>query len=284
MPVHTIHDELTQYLHSIAKFHELSEEEERVLVEKAQSGDIISRDKLIKANLAFVVNVAQHYQNKGAEIMDLISVGNLSLILAINKYSINKNTRFRNYAFFYIKKNIIIELVENGKPIKVSFEFQQIAHKIKRAKQKLFTCNGVTPSIQQISQELDISNKTIIKIINELNCLPPFDIIAQDFESSDIFSYKDFLDVEIDDSLTLLIRDKLQRAFENIVNKLTQQESFILKSYLGLDGYKKQSFLKVAKDICKDQETVSKIYYAILHKVSSEFIEENLNLMQIIDI
>jgi len=284
LPFGVLLDELAQYLQSIAKFHELSEDEERVLIEKAQAGDILSRNKVLEANLAFVVKVAQHYQNKGADILDLISIGNLSLILAIGKYDIKKRTRFRNYAFFYIKKNIIIELSSNGKLLPVSADLQQIARKIKRARQRLYAQFGTEPSYLQISKELDLSQDTIIKVIEEIDSYAPLDISVQDFEKTSLFSYNDFIDVEIDDSLTLLIRERIQRAFESTINNLNPQESLILKSYHGLDGYPKKSFLKIAKDIDKDQETVSKLYFAILNKIRKEVIEVNLDLMRVIDV
>jgi len=280
MPDRILLDALEVYLRDIAIYTELSDDEERGLVKRAQSGDIDARNKLIETNLQFVVKVAQHYQNKSLTMLELISEGNTALIQAITKFDTQKEIRFRNYAFYYIKKNIVIALLQRGSPIKVSSEIKQIVHKINRARQALYTKNGVEPTTQQISKEIDISIGIIRKIIDELISLPPADNISTDNENIANQFFDGFLNGQRDNPLTQLMRDRLQSAFNDAIYNLDPLETTILKSYHGMDGYKKKSFVTIAKDTGKNRESIRQIYQQTLQKIAKSIVEENCKLIQ----
>jgi len=283
MKHHILLDALSQYVKDIARYSPLPAEIEKILIEKAQLGDLYARNKVIEANLKYVVSVAQTYKNKGAEIMDLISVGNLALIKAILRFDKKKKTLFQHYAYFYIKKNIVIELLASGSLIKVSPRIQNIARKIKKARELLYVRNGKEPTIKQISEEIGLSEDDIKKIIEELNALPSTDIIGQEYDETSFNAYDDLLNVEFDTSTSLFIRERLQKALEEAIDNLSQQETIILKSYHGLDDYPKKTFPKIASELGIDREYVRVKYRNILTKIAKKVLEENNTLRQIDD-
>lgn len=99
-------DEIDSYFEEIKKYRPLSSREEKVLAEKIQKGDQAALDKLVKANLKFVVNYAKQYRNSGVPFSDLISEGNLGLIKAAHKFDASKNVKFISYAVWWIRNSI----------------------------------------------------------------------------------------------------------------------------------------------------------------------------------
>lgn len=96
-------NELNIYFQEIKKYKQLTKEEELLLIKKAKRGDKDSLDKLINANLKFVVNIAKKYIRNDAPLIDIISEGNMGLLNAVNKFDETKNIKFITYAVWWIK-------------------------------------------------------------------------------------------------------------------------------------------------------------------------------------
>ena len=103
---------LSVYLREINKIPLLTRKEEVDLARKAAIGTKSAKEKLIKANLRFVVNVAKKYQNQGLTLSDLISEGNLGLITAVDKFDVEKGYHFISFAVWWIKQSILKSICE----------------------------------------------------------------------------------------------------------------------------------------------------------------------------
>ena len=101
-----IDNTLNIYLDEIGVKSLLSEDEERRLAARIHAGDERALNKLIEANLRFVVAIARQYQNKGLPIDDLISEGNIGLMKAARKYDGERGVRFVNYAVVFVRQQI----------------------------------------------------------------------------------------------------------------------------------------------------------------------------------
>ncbi|MBQ9239158.1 MAG: sigma-70 family RNA polymerase sigma factor, partial [Treponema sp.] len=103
---------LTLYLKDINRIPLLTREEEIELAQKAQAGDKFAKDKIVRANLRFVVTVAKKYQNHGLDLLDLVSEGNIGLMTAVDRFDVSKGYRFISYAVWWIRQAILKAICE----------------------------------------------------------------------------------------------------------------------------------------------------------------------------
>jgi len=123
---------LQNYLNEIAKNDPYSREEEYELAIKAKKGDQEAINKLVNANLKFVVKVASRYQNRGLSLSELISEGNVGLIKAIEKFEPEKHNKLISYAVWWIRQKILFALAEKTNVIRMPLGKANIANKINK--------------------------------------------------------------------------------------------------------------------------------------------------------
>src|SRR5574344_1886073 len=128
---------LAMYLNEINKIPLLSHEEETELALKAQQGDKAAKNKIVNANLRFVVNVAKKYQNHGLDLPDLISEGNIGLLTAIDRFDISKGYHFISYAVWWIRQSILKAIYEKSRMIRLPLNRANELVQIEKAKRMI---------------------------------------------------------------------------------------------------------------------------------------------------
>ena len=103
---------VNRYFKDVEKYSILSNDDEKILLERIKLGDDKAAEELIKHNLRFVVSIAKNYQNRGIPISDLINEGNLGLIKAAKNYKIDKGVKFISYAVWWIRQSILQNIYE----------------------------------------------------------------------------------------------------------------------------------------------------------------------------
>ena len=163
----TNRDELSikKYFNEIDKYTPLTNSEEAACAQGVRSGDLKSFEKLITANLRFVVTIAKQYQNSSIPLPDLINSGNEGLVLAAKKFDETKGFRFISYAVWWIRQSIIKNIQDNSNPIRlVSNKFQLLA-KYKKIENLYLQKFGELPSLKFVSNELEIDDESAEEII-----------------------------------------------------------------------------------------------------------------------
>jgi len=226
---------LQNYLNEISKFKTLSREEERELAIRAKNGDVEAMNRLIQANLKFVVKIAARYQNRGLSLSELISEGNIGLIKAIEKFDPDKDVKLISYAIWWIKQRITLAVSEKSSLIRVPMGKTSAAHRVKATQDRYFTETGEMASTDELSEKLNIAEKTIDQLQNQLPETSSFDDIITTLDSQD-FTTKDLIeDKETVDPQKLYYKERMQERIQRAINKLDQREADVIRSYFGLN-------------------------------------------------
>lgn len=139
----------------------LTHEETIELIIKSQNGDKEAKDKLVKHNLGLIKSVLRGFINRGYEMDDLFQIGSIGLLKAIDKFDTSYDVKFSTYAVPMIAGEIKRFLRDDGL-IKVSRSLKQTANRIKHTQDRLSKVLGREPTIQEISDELDIDREEIV--------------------------------------------------------------------------------------------------------------------------
>lgn len=261
---------LQSYLNEISKIPTLSREEEKELAIKAKNGDEAAKNKLVSANLKFVVKIASHYQNRGLSLSELISEGNMGLIKAIEKYDSEKDIKLISYAVWWIKQKILFALAEKTSLIRVPLGRSNAISKIKNIRDRYTAETGDEISMMQLSNKSDISEKLINNMhLQSIDTLS-LDDVGKSNQNEDV-SILDFVeDPNSPDPKDVYYQEKMQSKINQSLKSLDSRDAHIIKSYFGLEGYKEKNFAEIAQEIGISRERVRQIQKQALKKIYSE--------------
>lgn len=238
---------ISMYLKEINKIPLLSFEEETELAVKAAKGDVAAKNKIVNANLRFVVNVAKKYQKKGLELEDLISEGNIGLLTAIEKFDVSKGYHFISYAVWWIRQSILKAICEKSRSIRLPLNRANELVQIEHARKTI---------TDQMSEEEELA---------EIACMLNMDVahvrdlveISRDMASLDAeISGKDnsstTLGAMIEDNAhaqpeEAVIEEEMKKDVDNVLSSLKPVEKQVIQMRYGI-GYEKPMSLKEVGD------------------------------------
>jgi RNA polymerase primary sigma factor len=229
---------LDKYLNEIGKVKMISAEEEVDLAKRIHDGDLIARDRLINANLRFVVSVSKQYQNKGMSLPDMINEGNLGLIKASERFDETKGFKFISYAVWWIRQSILQAMAEQARIVRLPLNRYSQINKIRRTINELEQKFEREPTIFEITQASELNPDDVTKAIQNSGRYISFDAPLNQGEDSNMY------DVLLSDNNSSpendLLIDSLRKETERAINTLTQREANIIRLYFGLNS--KHSF------------------------------------------
>ena len=152
---------LDKYLSDISKEQLITPEEEVELAQKIKAGDDKALERLVNANLRFVVSVAKQYQNQGLSLPDLINEGNVGLIKAAKKFDETRGFKFISYAVWWIRQSILQALAEQSRIVRLPLNQVGTINKIKKEYSRLEQNLQRVPSASEIAESLDIPDNKI---------------------------------------------------------------------------------------------------------------------------
>jgi len=152
---------LDKYLQEIGKVELITADEEVDLAQRIRAGDRAALEKLIKANLRFVVSVSKQYQNQGLSLPDLINEGNLGLMKAAKRYDETRGFKFISYAVWWIRQSILQALAEQSRIVRLPLNKIGSINKINKAYAHLEQENERPPSPEELAEVLDMSEEDI---------------------------------------------------------------------------------------------------------------------------
>jgi RNA polymerase primary sigma factor len=152
---------LETYLREINVTPLLTAGEEKDLARRIGAGDTEARDRMVRANLRLVVNIARGYTGKGLALQDLIEEGNLGLLRAVEGFDPDMNTRFSTYAGYWIKQSIKRGLINTAKDVRLPAYMVELLAKWRRATNTLADEFGRPPTEEEVAALLGLSKKKL---------------------------------------------------------------------------------------------------------------------------
>ncbi|MGB0881385.1 MAG: sigma-70 family RNA polymerase sigma factor [Vicingaceae bacterium] len=152
---------LDKYLQEIGREDLITAEDEVELAQKIKQGDTRALDKLVKANLRFVVSVSKQYQNQGLTLPDLINEGNLGLIKAAQRFDETRGFKFISYAVWWIRQSILQAIAEQARIVRLPLNQVGSLNRINKMFSKLEQEFERTPSPEEIAECLDIEKDKV---------------------------------------------------------------------------------------------------------------------------
>lgn len=223
---------LDKYLHEISRYNLVTAEEEAILAQSIRKGDIDALDKLITANLRFVVSVAKQYQNQGLSLIDLINEGNIGLIKAARRFDETKGFKFISYAVWWIRQSILQALAEHSRIVRLPLNKITTANKVNRTFFELLQKYQREPSVKEISDELKIAPKDVLRVISNSDRNISMDAPINDDETMSLYS---IIRSSSDSPERELMKQSLTIELKRILATLPNREAEIIKQYYGLE-------------------------------------------------
>src|SRR3982075_1046588 len=174
-PSTAVQTPLETYLREINETALLSAQDEQELATAIGLGDTRARDRMVRANLRLVVNIARGHTGKGLGLQDLIEEGNLGLLRAVEGFDAEMGTRFSTYASYWIKQSIKRALVNTAKTIRIPAYMVELLAKWRRASAQLQEQLGRTPTQEEVAKSLNLPKKKLAiikKAIRVYNAAP----------------------------------------------------------------------------------------------------------------
>ncbi|MCR4899928.1 MAG: RNA polymerase sigma factor RpoD/SigA [Treponema sp.] len=252
-------DVLTMYLKEINKVPLLTREEEIALSEKAKKGDKAARDKMITANLRFVVRVAKKYQNHGLDLTDLISEGNIGLINAIEKFEPSRGYHFISYAVWWINQAILKAVSEKSRAIRLPLNRANELVRIEYASNLINGTLSESEEVEQISQMLNMSESKVRDLLAINNGIVSLDakVSASENDNSVVGDY--FEDETYSRPEEVTVESALKTDMDKLLNTLKPNEAKVIRLRYGLNGYKPMSLQEIGKECNLTKERVRQI-------------------------
>ena len=223
---------LEKYLQEISKEELISVDEEIELAQRIRQGDHKALDRLVKANLRFVVSVAKQYQNQGLSLPDLINEGNLGLLRAAEKYDETRGFKFISYAVWWIRQSILQALAEQSRLVRLPLNQVGAVNKISRAANKFEQAYERKPSAEELSVNVDLPAD---KIDEALAANTRHVSVDAPFSESDDGSLLDLLpNDDIPETDSILVDESLKTEVSQALKMLSERERNIVKAFFGI--------------------------------------------------
>jgi RNA polymerase primary sigma factor len=224
---------LDKYLQEIGKVDLLTPDEEIELAVKIKKGDQRALEKLVKANLRFVVSVAKQYQNQGLSLGDLINEGNLGLIKAAKRFDETRGFKFISYAVWWIRQSILQALAEQSRIVRLPLNRVGALNKIGKAYSNLEQEFEREPSANELARELDMD---ITEVSDTLKISGRHVSMDAPFAQGEDNRLLDVLtnDQQPSPDWTLM-SESLKNEIERALATLTEREAEVVKLYFGLN-------------------------------------------------
>jgi len=259
---------LELYFSEIRKINLLEIDDEVNLARRKKNGDHKAFEKLITANLRFVISVAKQYQNRGLILPDLINEGNIGLIKAAERFDDTRGLRFISYAVWWIRQSILLGIADHARIVRIPVNKSNPISKVNSAFARLEQEFHREPLPEEIAELLNFQTRVVEETLQIADFQVSIDApIYEDSENTmvDILINNDAVSPDKD-----LVNNSLKIEVDRVLAKLTEIDASILRSYFGLQGEKVLSLDEIGLKMGYTRERVRQLKEIAIKKLKNK--------------
>ncbi len=258
-------DPIREYLKEIGSIPLLTPEEESDLARRKSEGDVEAGRRLVEANLRLVVSIAKRYTGRGMSFLDLVQEGNLGLMKAVEKFDYAKGYRLSTYATWWVKQSITRSLADQSRTIRLPVHMVEAVNKIRRAQRSLSLKLGREPSMEEVAEEVNMSEKRVTELIQASGDTVSLETPVGDEEGSNLGDFvADDTNASTEDKAeSFLLREEI----DSMLQGLNPRERDVIILRFGLETGHPLTLEEVGKRFNVTRERIRQIETAALRKL-----------------
>lgn len=259
---------LDKYLQEIGRMPLITADEEVTLARKIKDGDQAALERLVGANLRFVVSVSKQYQNQGLSLPDLINEGNVGLIKAAQRFDETRGFKFISYAVWWIRQSILQALAEQARIVRLPLNKIGNINKINRMFSELEQKHEREPTAEEIAEALGIGENDVKDGMYTSSRHVSMDAPLIDGEDGSMIDVmRNETSPNPDETL---LHESLKKEIERTLATLTPREADVIRLFFGLDGKPSMTLEEIGEKFDLTRERVRQIKEKALRRLKQQ--------------
>ncbi len=259
---------LDKYLQEIGRMPMITIEEEVQLARRIKEGDQAALERLVNANLRFVVSVSKQYQNQGLSLPDLINEGNVGLIKAAKRFDETRGFKFISYAVWWIRQSILQALAEQARIVRLPLNKIGNINKINRMFSELEQKNEREPTAEEIAEALGLGEDDVKDGMHSSLRHVSMDAPISEGEDGTMIDFmRNELTPNPDESL---LHESLKKEIERTLSTLTPREADVIRLFFGLEGKPAMTLEEIGEKFDLTRERVRQIKEKALRRLKQQ--------------
>jgi RNA polymerase primary sigma factor len=256
--------EMRLYLKEISKIPLLTAEEEKELGRRVKEGDNDALQKLVEANLRFVIKISKKYRGFGLSFLDLINEGNLGLMEAAKRFDPDKNVRFTSYAVWWIRQAILHALTSMGHPLRLPAKISNTMYRMGKTITKKTAELNRRPTLQEIAADMGMDEKELSAMVEVAGGATS---LSQPLDEEGDLRLEDVLPDEISSVQDDLESQFLNKHIDEVMERLEDNERKILTLRFGLEDGQPHTLKEIGDSMGLSRERIRQIEAKALNKI-----------------
>ncbi|HWE10919.1 MAG TPA: RNA polymerase sigma factor RpoD [Solirubrobacteraceae bacterium] len=260
-------DSLRLYLRSIGRVSLLTAEQEVMLAQRIERGDMLAKQQMIEANLRLVVSIAKSYLGRGLTFLDLIQEGSMGLIRAVEKFDYRRGYKFSTYATWWIRQAVTRAIADKGRTIRIPVHMVEKLNKVVHVERQLIQQLGREPTPEEIAGELETTVREVRDILRMAQ--QPISLEKPVGEEDDS-ALGDFVEDQTAESPFELAAERLRREnLKRALAALPEREREVIEMRFGLTGERPYTLEEVGRAFNVTRERIRQIENHTLKKLEA---------------